>query len=74
MTAVDAKGKLADEGDKEVQAESRPSQASKESAASKNAQVQPVTIPASPINSEQKKIGCSLNSYRGYLLTSLFPL
>ena len=75
VTAVDAEGKLTDAGDKEVQAESRPFQASKESAAIKNAQVQPVTIPAMwyivsnpPINSEQKKIGCSLNSYRGYLL------
>ena len=35
VTAVDAEGKLTDEGDKEVQAESRPSQASKESAAIK---------------------------------------
>ena len=66
VTAVDAEGKLTDEGDKEVQAES---------AAIKNAQVQPVTIPAMgdivlnpPINSEQKKIGCSLNLCRGYLL------
>ena len=75
VTAVDAEGKLTDKGDKEIQAESRPYQASKESAAIKNAQVQPVTIPAMgdivpnpPINSEQKKIGCSLNSYGDYLL------
>ena len=75
VTAVDAKEKLTDEGDEEVQTESHPSQASKESATSENVQVHPVIItvigdivPNPPINNEQNKIGCSLISYKGYLL------
>ena len=73
VTAVDAKEKLTDEGDEEVPTESHPSQASKESATSENVQVHPVPVigdivPNPPINNEQNKIGCSLNSYKGYLL------
>ena len=62
VTAVDAEEKLTDEGDEEVQTESHPSQASKESAASENVQVHPVIIPVigdivpnPPINNEPKK-------------------
>ena len=70
VTAVSVEEKLADEGH-EVQTESHPSQTSKEPTASENVQVHPVTIPVigdiapnSPY--EQKEIGCSLNSYRGF--------
>ena len=72
VTAVSVEEKLADEGH-EVQTESHPSQTSKEPTSSENVQAHPVTIPVigdiapnSPY--EQKEIGCSLNSYRGYLL------
>ncbi len=47
----------------------------KEPATSENVQVHPVIItvigdivPNPPINNEQNKIGCSLISYKGYLL------